>query len=93
MVYVGEGVVGLGVGIGVGRDVGGLLGFFVGLGIGGSVCRNVGLGDVGRDDGAGNGSTIVKFPRAYGLPQDEQEEQYPALEDLYEPDATDAPVS
>ena len=92
MVYVGEGVVGLGVGIGVGRDVGGLLGFIVGLGIG-ACGRNVGLGSVGNNDGAGNGSTIVKFPRAYGLPQDEQEEQYPALEDLYEPDATDAPVS
>ena len=48
---------------------------------------------VGNNDGSGSGSTIVKFPRAYGLPQDGQEEQYPALEDLYEPDATDAPVS
>ena len=81
MVYVGEGVVGLGVGIGVGRDVGGLIGFFVGLGIGGcgnksGVGNNVGLIEsVGNNDGAGNWSTLVKFPRGYDLQQDEQDEQ------------------
>ena len=30
---------------------------------------------VGNNDGSGSGSTIVKFPRAYDLPQDEQDEQ------------------
>ena len=30
---------------------------------------------VGNNDVSGSGSTIVKFPRAYDLPQDEQDEQ------------------